>query len=398
MINKRELDTYVSRMGKPGEIGGMTIVECAFAPKIDNRELLDMAIRYGLPEEQWESGEQAINASGFTSRNFFFGPDNETEEGEIVERSIETGKRMLLQGLKATGWDDFDMYIDTSALLPTNIGREIVNRAGFDPDKKILRHYRIFCVSALAAIIDNSTDKSLADARVVIGINEPLSVRLSRNQFVTPAGLAFPSIFSDDSLAITYRPRDFILRDQIISIKDDGGVIKLVPLYNFEDEPSDPSSIPVHYEFVGDSRDILRHSKNGVVIKTRAPDNGDLAYMNGPKTGVTMAHYFYDVIKRQLDQSDNPQRLREINPYNIFLHPASLPVVRSVGHKLTRSGHLEAEVIPFLMELAKEANSSSGTAFSRMRYMAINGLVDENGGMVFGGPGIGSAVGYAVKE
>lgn len=393
-----ELSTYRFRMGKPTRLGNvMSIVGDNFAVGIDNEGLLQMAIDCGLPESQVDMAKRAIDVTGFTRRFFYRRPEDKVNVEGTVRRSVEIGSVLLREAITAQGWKgNFDVFIDTSAFLPTTINREIVEMAGFNPDRKISRSYRYACAGAVGAFIDCLADPTLSDARIVIGALEPLSVFLDRSQFLTPAGLAFPSIFSEAFTAVAFTPRDFQLEDQQILIQPDGGVIKLMTLYDFDNEPSDPDSIPPHYRFANGGKAIFRHSKSSAVLKILTPDNGRRASMDGVGTGLFFGNETAAVIRNRLDQSDNPDLFRQLNGKNVILHPASKPVVDRIAKLLCRGEHkyLDSPELPFLMDKAEQANGSSATTFNRLRYMVRKNLIDLNDPMVWVAPGIGSAIVY----
>lgn len=389
-----DLEPYLKELGEPTRFGeALSIVGHPFAPPLNNEALVRQALDFGLPISQVDALRKAINATGFTTRYFSNMPDRETDIEKNLDRVVDIGAILLKESMAAQGWDGVDVFIDTSAFLPTSINRRILDRLGMDKSHVISRSYRYACAGAVGAFIDSLSDPSLRDARIIIGALEPLSLLVDRDQFLSPEKVAFPAIFGDANTFLAFDPARFNLENKRIVVQPDGGVIKLHTLYDFDKTISSPGSIPGHYRFEGGGEKIFRYSDQGAFLDIPVPDHGAV-YMNGIETGLFFGNETSRVIRELLHDFGNPGLLKELNGKNLILHPASKPVVDRIGKLLFRGEYkyLSDPSIPFLMDKAQQSNGSSATTLNRWRYMIDNDLLDPSKPMFWIAPGIGSAI------
>ncbi len=394
-----DLIRYESEIEGAVKLGeALTIVSHPFAEPIDNQALLQMATLNGLPKESTEEAARAISATGFTNRFLSNGPNERLSLEKTTDRASSVGGILLKKILKANDWDNVDVFIDTSAFLPANVNELTLEKAGLNPNKIIKRSYRYACAGAVSAFIDCLSDPSLKDARVVIAALEPLSQVLSPDHFTSPERLVIPSIFGDANTLMAFSPKNFHLENKNILIQPDGGVIKVKTLYDFKNTDSAPETIPTHYSFAGGGENIFHHSSSGAFLDIPYPTNGSLLSMDGKKTGFFFGDQTAMVITELLKEYGNLNLLRELGNKNVILHPASKPVVDRIAKLLWRNPqkYLESPHLQFLMDKARESNSSSATTLNRWRYMIQNDLIDPRLPLFWIAPGIGSAIAGAI--
>lgn len=399
-LSNPELGRFINELGEPTHYGeALTIVGHPFADPVDNQGLLDLAIHYGLEESKVESIKKAISATGFTTRYFSNFP---TAEGpdyvKSLDRVTDIGAILLNETLEAKGWKDgFDIFIDTSAFLPTSVNQTVLHKAGFDPDRIYSRSYRYACAGAIGAFIDCLSDPALLDARIVIGALEPLSLVLDQKQFLSPETIAFPSIFGDANTFLAFTPNRFHLDNKEILIQPDGGVIRLKTQYDFEKTSSRPGTIPSYYRFENGGADIFHHSAQGAFLNIPIPENGSTVSMDGMATGFFFGDKTTEVITGLVRDFGNNDLLKQLGNKNVIMHPASKPVVDRIAKLLYRNGRfLDKPELPFLMDKAKHSNGSSATTLNRWRYMIENDMLDLHQPMLWIAPGIGSAIAGAI--
>ncbi len=394
-----EIERYRKELGEPTSYGeALTIVGHSFAEPIRNQDLLDIAISLGLSDEKIEPIKKAISATGFTTRYFSMLPGQEFDLDKSLDRVTDIGALLLSETLKAKGWEDgFDLFIDTSAFLPTSINKEILNKIGTKDGQVMSRSYRYACAGAVGAFIDCLSDPSLKNARIVIGALEPLSWLLDTNQFLSPETITFPAIFGDANTFMAFEPSRFVLDHKKIVIQPDGGVIKLKSMYQHDQFTSQPSSIPAHYEFENHGEEIFNYSQEGAFLNIPTPDNGSSVSMDGMATGFFFGDKTTQVITSLVDEYKNKNLLNQLGEKNIIMHPASKPVVDRIAKLLYRNGrYLEKPELSFLMDKAGYSNGSSATTLNRWRYMIENNLLDHHQPMLWIAPGIGSAIAGAI--
>lgn len=391
---------YQNEIGEPTKFGeALTIVGAPFGKPTNNETLLNMALNLGLPSSEIENAQRAIAATGFTNRYFSHLPEEKPDIELTIKRTVGIGATLLRETMKSHGWaDGIDVFIDTSAFLPTSINKEVLATAGLNPDRVVSRSYRYACAGAIGAFIDCLSDPALKDARIVIAALEPLSLLIDRSQFVSPKTLPIPSIFGDANTLIAFTPNRFHLNVKQILIQPDAGVIKLNTLYDFNQMPSDSSSIPKHYRFAGGGESIFRYSESGAYLNIEAPASGPSITMDGVATGFFFGDATTAVIVNLLKENGNLDLLKELNGKNIIMHPASKPVVDRIAKLLHRSEYryLDTPHLPFLMDAAGHSNGSSATTLNRWRYMIENDLIDADLPMLWIAPGIGSAIAGAI--
>lgn len=391
---------YHEEIGEPVKFGeALTIVDHPGGMPINNEALLNMAIELGLPSSDIEGAKKAIAATGFTNRFSSHDPQEELNSDLAITKSVEIGSILLRSVMKNHGWNDgIDVFIDTSAFLPTTINKEVLAKTGLNPNKVMSRSYRYACAGAIGAFIDCLSDPALQDARIVIGALEPLSYLIDRTQFLSPKNLSVPSIFGDANTFIAFTPKRFRLDVKQVLIQPDNGVIKLNTLYNFDQTPSEVDSIPSHYRFGNNGQSIFHYSKTGAYLDIEPSDNGSPISMDGMKTGFFFGDQTTSVIVDMLMENGDPDLLKKLGSKNIIMHPASKPVVDRIAKLLWRGHyrHLDSPHLPFLMDLAGHSNGSSATTLNRWKYMIRHNLLDPNLPMLWIAPGIGSAIAGAI--
>ncbi|NCP46780.1 hypothetical protein COT86_01320 [Candidatus Collierbacteria bacterium CG10_big_fil_rev_8_21_14_0_10_43_36] len=395
-----ELEKYKSEIGEPTHYGeALTIVGHPFAEPIQNQDLLNLALSLGLDESKVDAVKRAITATGFTTRYFSNLPGREVDIPRALERVTEIGSILLAKTLKAKGWEDgFDLFLDTSAFLPTTINKAILHKMGISENSVTSRSYRYACAGAVGAFIDCLSDPSLHDARIVIGALEPLSLLLDKNQFLSPETITFPSIFGDANTFMAFEPSKFVLDTKKIVVQPDGGVIQLKSMYDFDEFSSSRVPIPNYYEFPNHGDEIFNFSSEGAFLKIPTPDNGSAVYMDGMATGFFFGDKTTKVITELVDEWGNKNLLNQLKGKNIIMHPASKPVVDRIAKLLYRNPnrYLDKPELPFLMDKAGYSNGSSATTLNRWRYMIENKLLDQHQPMLWIAPGIGSAIAGAI--
>lgn len=397
--NYPDLIRYQNEISEPVKLGeALTIVSHPFADPVDNDGLLQLALEMGLSESQITDVQKAIATTGFTNRFFSHFPDSEPDMGKAVDRSIKIGSILLKKTLEANGWQDgIDVFIDTSAFLPTHINKQILEGAGLKSNHVISRSYRYACAGAVGAFIDCLSDPSLKDARIVIAALEPLSLLNDRDTFLSPKGITIPSIFGDANTLLAFTPNRFNLQNKRVHIQSDNGVIRLKTLYNFEEEKMSAGSVPDYYTFGQGGAEIFRYSNDGAYLKV-LPSETDTISMDGMATGFFFGDQTTSVITGLLKENGNKDLLKELAGKNVIMHPASKPVVDRIAKLLYRGEYryLDSPSLPFLMDQARESNGSSATTINRWRYMIKNNLIDTRKPMLWIAPGIGSAIAGAI--
>lgn len=388
---------YQDEIGESTRLGeALTIVGEPFGKSINNQALLNMALELGLDPSEAEDAKNKIAATGFTNRFASHSPREEPDMESAVQRTVGIGADLLRTIMKSHGWaDGIDVFIDTSAFLPTSINKEILYEAGLNPDKILSRSYRYACAGAVGAFIDCVSDPTLKNARIVIAALEPLSLLIDRSHFLSPTTLSIPSIFGDANTLIAFTPNHFSLNVKQILIKPDHGLIKLNALYNFDNMPSNPH--PKHYRFADDGESIFRYSDGGAYLNIESPGVGASLTMDGMGTAKFFGDETTAVIADLLKENGNPNLLNELNGKNVILHPASKPVVNRIAKLLWREYHyLATPSLPFLMDSAGHSNGSSATTLNRWRYMIEKDMIDTRLPMLWIAPGIGSAIAGAI--
>ncbi len=394
-----ELEKYKNELGEPTKYGeALTIVGHPFAEPVANQDLINIALSLGLEESKLESVKKAVAATGFTTRYFSYLPGQEFDLNKSLDRVTDIGALLLSETLKAKGWEDgFDLFIDTSAFLPTSVNKEVLRKIGAKDGTVSSRSYRYACAGAVGAFIDCLSDPSLADARIVIGALEPLSWLLDESQFMAPETIAFPSIFGDANTFMAFEPSRFILDEKKIVVRPDGGVIKLKTMYQHDQFTSRSTSIPDYYEFADHGEEIFNYSPEGAFLNIPTPENGSAVSMDGMATGFFFGDKTTEVITDLLNSYGNKNLLNQLAGKNVIMHPASKPVVDRIAKLLYRNGrYLEKPELPFLMDKARYSNGSSATTINRWRYMIQNNMLDHHQPMLWIAPGIGSAIAGAI--
>jgi len=395
-----ELERYSREIGEVDKIGeALTIIGHPFAEAIDNTDLIRVAKEQGLPDIQIEQAKNVINSTGFTNRFFSHFPDSAQNFENIAERTSTIGAILLRKLLKENNWEDgIDVFIDTSAFLPSSVNELVLEKTGLDADKIYKRSYRYACAGAVSAFIDCVADPNMKDARIVIAALEPLSQLLAPNHFNAPETLVIPSIFGDANTLMSFTPKYFQLENKQVLVQPDGGVIRAKTLYNFGNTESDPGKIPDYYKFNNNGEDIFHYSDRGAYLDIPYPTNGSTMSMEGKDTGFFFGDQTAMVIAELLNEYNDTNLLKKLGDKNVILHPASKPVVDRIAKLLRRNPQkfLETPHLAFLMDKARQSNSSSATTLNRWRYMIQNDLIDPSLPMFWIAPGIGSAIAGAI--
>lgn len=399
-LSRPELIRYQSELGEPVRLGeALTIVSHPFANPIDNQALLQIAIDLGLPHSQIETAQRVISVTGFTNRYSSHHFEQGLDLDNITDRTTTIGAILLREIMKTNNWEDgIDIFIDTSAFLPSSVNQSVLEKAGLNPDHIYQRSYRYACAGAVSAFIDCLSDPSLCDARIVIAALEPLSQLCGRDHFTSPEGLVIPSIFGDANTLIAFNPKSYHLENKMVLVQPDGGVIKVKTFYDFENTPSHPKTIPPHYRFINQGETIFKHSNQGAYLNIPCPINGSSVSMDGVKTGFFFGDQTTAVITQLLNEYGNLNLLKQLGNKNVILHPASKPVVDRIAKLLKRSPqrYLDTPKLPFHMDKAHQSNSSSATTLNRWRYMIQNDLIDPRLPMFWIAAGVGSAIAGAI--
>lgn len=387
-----EVLRYEDEVGEARLGEALTIVSHPFATPVDNEALLKLALENGLPPGQTKQAEQVIAATGFTKRYLSRFPDQDFDLETTLDRTTTIGALLLRRLMASKGWDDLDVFVDTSAFLPLSINRRILEKAGLDPDRVISRSDRFACAGAIAALGDILADQSLAQARVAIGALEPLSQTLSRRLFNTLDYLATPSIFGDDYAFAAVDPSRFQLQNLQTLVQPDHGVIKLRTLYDFASFQARPGQIPPHYRFGPGGREIFKYSPYGAILDIEPPGADITVLMNGVETGLFFGNQTSALIIEILKEYGNLNLLRELGSENLIMHPASEPVVNLIAKKLQRAGFLDVRTLPFHMKSIGRSNSSSATTLVSLEHQINLGLINPQKPLLWVAPGIGSVI------
>ncbi|KKT39357.1 MAG: hypothetical protein UW26_C0003G0003 [Candidatus Collierbacteria bacterium GW2011_GWF1_44_12] len=394
-----ELIRFQTEIGRPTKLGeALTIVGHPFAEPVDNQSLLRIALEQGLPLSDVETAERVIATTGFTTRYLSHRPEQSSSPENIVDRTTTIGAILLKETMKAKGWEDIDVFIDTSAFLPDTVNQGVLEKAGLSPDQVYTRSYRYACAGAVSAFIDCLSDPAMQNARIVIAALEPLSHLCAPEHFSQLETIAIPSIFGDAHTLLAFTPNHFHLENKQVLVQPDGGVIKVRTLYNFQETFSEPDTIPDHYRFANNGEGIFHHSDKGAFLDIPYPTNGSTISMDGMKTGFFFGDQTMLVMAELLNEYGNLNLLKELGNKNVIIHPASKPVVDRIAKLLRRNPQrfLDTPNLPFLMDKAKHSNSSSATTLNRWRYMIENDLIDPRLPMFWIAPGIGSAIAGAI--
>lgn len=385
---------------EPTQYGeALTIHGDPFGTPINNEKLLSLAIDLGLPENEIENARRAIATTGFTNRFISHHPGEALDAKNTVKRTVGIGARLLKEIVESRGWEDgIDVFIDTSAFLPNTINKEVLEAAGIKPDRVLSKSYRYACAGAVGAFIDCLSDPSLKDARIVIAALEPLSHILDASTYISPKTITIPSIFGDSNTLLAFTPNRFNLDVKQILVQPDAGVIRLNTLYDFNEVPDNPASIPAHYKFGQNGKSIFHYSESGAYLKIEPPPPGSSVYMDGMATGFFFGDQTTNVITDLIKEYGDMDLLKKLNGKNVILHPASKPVVDRIAKLLRRNENhfLDNPDLPFLMDKAGHSNSSSATTLNRWRYMIENNMMDAGKPMFWIAPGIGSAIAGAI--
>ncbi len=375
----------------------VTIVGSHFAEGVGNDDLVGMAQELGLEDGNLDSAKKAITATGFTRRYFHYSPVGEKNQESLLERTSDIGSHLLNKVLAAKGWQDgIDLFIDTSAFLPIEVNDRVISKSGL-PKVAETKSYRYACAGAVGALIDVLSDDKYKNARVVIGAMEPLSFLLSKDQFLDPQKIAFPSIFGDAFTFMAVEPKRFKLFNKQILIQPDGGVIRLETMYSERSASSE--NLPGHYRFKNNGENIFTFNKNGAFLQIETPEAPSKVSMDGMATGFFFGDQTTALLIELVNEYGDKDILKSLGGQNLIMHSASKPVVDRIAKLLRRSPsykYLDEPNLPFLMDVAGYSNGSSATTLNRLKYMIENDMLNHNLPVVWLAPGIGSAIAGAI--
>src|SRR3989344_8226802 len=110
------------------EFGPATLASVACGARVTNDDLLyEFKVRTNAGSEEVESAEKLLEATGFTVR--YASWEITPTHDEIVQRTTKIGAHLIKSLMKEKGWDSVDAVLDTSASLPENIGKKVIEKA-----------------------------------------------------------------------------------------------------------------------------------------------------------------------------------------------------------------------------------------------------------------------------
>ncbi len=378
--------------------GIITIASHPFAPPTNNDQLVQMALRLGLPEVDAVAAKKTIDATGFTTRYWSNSPEGVEDIPATMERTAQIGAKLLRTVMAEHGWDDLDVFVDTSAFLPTKINRLVLDAAGLDSDRIITHSYRYACAGSLGALVDLEANPNLRGARIVIGAMEPLSLLVDRSQFTSLETIAIPAIFGDDYAFAAVDLARLKIYHKKIRVQPDGGVIKLRALYDYDHQPETDLPIPDYYDFPNGGRDIFKYNRGGAFLNISDPEGITNASMDGKNTGLFFGDETSDVGIEVLTEMGDLNFIRNLGGHNFVRHPASYPVDRRIIKKFFLAKIIDNRDAPFIMGQIKRSNSSSASILINLQNQIRLGLVRPRAPFFLVAPGIGSAIVAAAGE
>ena len=378
--------------------GIITIASHPFAPPTSNEQLVHQAISLGLPIADAPAAQKLIDATGFTTRYWSNSPEDEQNIPAALERTAKIGAKLLRTVMAQQGWDDLDVFVDTSAILPTAINHMVLEAAGLNADRISTRSLRYACAGFLSALIDLEAAKCFQKARVVIGAMEPLSLLVERSQFTSLDTIAIPAIFGDDYAFAAVDFDRFRIHHKKIRVQPDGNTIKLKTLYRPDQAAETNSPIPDYYEFLNGGREIFTYGPNGAFVHIDDPVCGQNASIDGPNTGLFFGDETADVGQVLLTEMGDLNFIRNLHGYNFVRHPASKPVDQRIIKRMFLGKLLDTREPDFIMGQIKRSNSSSASIAINLQNRIRLGLIRPQAQFFFAAPGIGSAIAVAAGE
>lgn len=372
------------------KFGEATLASVACGTRVTNGDLLyEFKVRTNADPEQVKKAEELLEATGFTVRRASW--EITPSHDEILQRTTKIGAHLIKSLMKENSWDSVDAVFDTSASLPENIGKMVLEEAGLNPETTASKAYRLACGGAFAAVVDTLADPELRDKRVIVLALEPLSQHVKPSQCSSKDTLSLPTIFGDDFAAIAFNTSDFDVVAPRTHIVYDGAPIKFHADYTLS--PTDESSIPQHYTFGKEGRGISSITKNGVLLNIEEPENGIPSSMDGFKTFKFFVPETIAVIKDVVERA----QAQGINVEQAVMHQPSKKVNEGFQRQAGKIDTLKDLHIPdFLLGEIERSNSSSGTSLVIWQHLARDGRLDPKKPFLVCAPGIGSAISAGV--
>lgn len=372
------------------KFGEATLASVICGTRVTNDDLLyEFKVRTNADPEQVKKAEELLEATGFTVRRASW--EITPTHDEIVQRTTKIGAHLIKSLMKEKGWDSVDAVLDTSASLPENIGNKVIEEAGLNPETTASKPYRLACGGAIAAVVDTLADPQMKDKRVIVLALEPLSQHVKPSQCSSKDTIALPAIFGDDFVAIALNTSDFDVVAPRTHIVYDGAPIKFHADYTLP--PTDESSIPQHYTFGKDGREISSITKNGVLLNIEEPENGMPSSMDGFKTFKFFVPETITVIKDVVERA----HAQGIKVEQAVMHQPSKKVNEGFQRQAGKIDTLKDLRIPdFLLGEIERSNSSSGTSLVIWQHLAREGKLDPKKPFLVCAPGIGSAISAGV--
>jgi len=193
-----------SRKVEITEFGPATLASVACGTRVTNDDLLyEFKVRTNANPEDVKNAEKLLEATGFTVRRASW--ELTQNYAQIIERTTQIGAHLVTSLMEKQGWDAVNVLLDTSASLPEDIGKKVIERAGLDPETTASKPYRVACAGAIAAVVDTLADPGVKDKHVIVLALEPLSHHVKPIQCtLVDSALSLPAIFGDDFAAIAF--------------------------------------------------------------------------------------------------------------------------------------------------------------------------------------------------
>lgn len=331
------------------------IVYAAWGKRVTNNDLLD---RFGR-EKDYQS---FLEATGIVER--YHHPVVEGFPGnrsDIAREIVDVGIRLTRSVLAANGWNNADHLILTTSVPPDEEGQwglEIARQLGIPLND--VRYSLLACDGAIAALLDVSKEKELANKRVVMTAIEPLSY------MVNPDNGKDLAIFGIGAAAFAFRPKNIkVFNGKTVIMEDRNGVIRVPQMYGLP--VNQTSNNHPWYEFREGGRSVFSSTKEGSFLMLPRSDQPYLQ-MDGIRTAVYFARavppVVFSVLSEYYEQNgqDCPIRL-------CIAHQPSEGVKGLFEKELAKrleSAKLPPIEMPWILKDAKIGNVSSATPLISM--------------------------------
>lgn len=385
-----DVETVLAKL-KIARFGGLAISSSPVGFEVNNDALVQMIMEEQPPGSDFQEDKvrRKIERTGMTMRRQLI-PFGSTLES-VVETSALIGG-VHIEALKAEkGWESFDVLINTSASLPTEVGAAALKRAGIDPENIMQRSYRIACAGALSAFVDCLADPQLANKRVVIIAIEPLSRHVTKGHFLDMDTLAIPAIFGDDFAAMAFDTSEFELIAARTAAASDHGAFRLYKDYQLP--PNDPDVVPRHYSIEAGDEHIFSVTSDGVFIEIEEPQGNLLSEMDGLATFKHLVGRAPREIKKVFEEAQE----QTSEPLQTVGHQPSEAVHVGLGNQLLEQLP-GLEMQPFFLGEIGRSNASSATTPIVMQHSASNRLIDPDRPLLVYSLGIGATIVAAVVK